>query len=154
MHAKDLTYTWVAADCLMISRCKNFVTDELRHFSVTNAITVEDLVLVDQLGHSVRSPLARFIIDQFSFDSICPESKSSFSTKEVELWPGHVTCALLNGILHVDRTPDPRDPATLPGCRYHEHENGEDCCLEDKKSCGSVNSASLSDLDKWGHDFD
>lgn len=128
---RTLIMTFVAADRLMMKKCKNMATDELRAEVKNTTMGISSVCLVDELDLSVKSSIVQYILDQYLYDCIETELREprrlllkalefredmtkEFLYKLYELAREWRECS--------ERTGDvPVNPATLTGCAYHSH---------------------------------
>lgn len=133
-----LIHTWITADRLLMNGCKNFVMDELQRLYKDTGATGSDLVLLNQLQHSQRSTLTKYIYDQLSFDLITRQALSCFPviTQQMQGLPIGMAFKLIHTVAilarrfcqaNVGDPRTPRNPADQAGCSYHHHILGDHC---------------------------
>lgn len=143
---KDLTKTWAAADRLVMAKCKNSAMDTLRRLNSESHIELAELLLVSELGYDTDSTLARYIIDQLSYDSIVNNVFGSYPSvsQAFQDIPIDLVHALLGRIVGTAKewylragnryeASKPLDLASASECAYHDHVEGEDCHLKSQK---------------------
>lgn len=147
-NMRNFMRTWVVADRLMMSQCKNMAMDELRLISEENVQSVRVLCELEELGHGPDSTITRYLLDQIAWDAVFDEEWADTPAKIFAThWTNsEIHAQLLWRVLTIAREfeqakrgliPMPTDPAFLEGCRYHDHVKGEEPChLENKEEAG------------------
>lgn len=135
-----LITAWLAADRLMIDKCKNMVMDTLREHHESRPITLDNLLVIQKLDYDIASPLICYLVDQASYDHISGAADDVCSAREscIEALESRLRVKLVLGIVEEARMwrvaaegneVAPEDPAGLKGCQYHDHTQGEKCYL-------------------------
>lgn len=131
---------WAAADRLMMNRCKNMAVDQMRQKLRVEGVGPEPLQLVCDLGYSLDSTLGRLFLEQIARDCTVYRDRDDSTRFEVEPTDPEVALALTKSIIRAARAwsqgairkgEGPEDPASLIGCHYHEHHEGEVCHLKE-----------------------
>lgn len=145
--------TWIAADRLLMGKCKNMAMDALRELYYDGVICVEidDLATLDETGFSTDSTLVKYLIHQFAFGYVVythywegksyTDQRHGFYRLRPEMaWEIFTTVAKMGHDLFEDSggPATKRDPADLEGCCYHDHVEDERCYLW---QVGNVNSS-------------
>lgn len=134
-----LLKTWVAADRFMMEMCKNMAMDALREHFEPNIMTMSTVILVKGFGYSEESRLVEFVMDQYVWDCI----DQNHNDHDLADWPAvfnklgrHTSDELMRKLLVQSRGwrrfaegdgEQPIPPASLGGCRYHDHTVSNDC---------------------------
>lgn len=136
---KILVETWIAADRLMMSRCKDVAMDKLREQYHSQHSEATILEVIEPLAYSTQSPLLRYLTDQVAFDCINKDDMEITDLTGAD-WPpliqGSVAFLLTTKIIAIGQKwrnsrknghAMPMDPSRSELCLYHDHIQGEDC---------------------------
>lgn len=135
-----LIHTWVAADRLTMTRCKNEVMDALRQACADDFTMPEYLAIVEELGYTEDSLLAEFLTDNIAHDGMLVDLSENGEeyTKALESMPIKSFAKAHTKLMEraqYHRKKKPGDPDTtaeksLKECHYHEHKADEKCYLK------------------------
>lgn len=137
--AHNMIRTWIVADRLMMSLCKNMVLDEIRSLSKEELSSIVGLRELDELGYGPESTIVRYLLDQIAWDAIFDEEGANIPTKVSKiLWVNNeILQQLLRKVILTARELEKSekehetefaDPASLEGCQYHDHAEDEGTC--------------------------
>ncbi|MBA7496461.1 hypothetical protein ES702_07069 [subsurface metagenome] len=135
-HDRDtLVETWIAADRLLMTVCKNRVMDKLREVCQIVGVNAKIIKVAEPLGYSAESSLLMYLTDQLAFD--CVElDHEDLTDGDVSQWTPQTHLLVTTKITALARRwrrsqtsnqPAPTDPLGSELCYYHDHIESEDC---------------------------